>query len=87
MNNPSKITRSLEGTGSLGLLANLPDCLSGETGSTPVWAAYIEGAEVLRCKGKRGKDARFKGAEVKKLSVLVPQNLRTFKKTQEWRNW
>ena len=36
---PFEIARSLEGTGSLGLLANLPDCLSGETGSTPVWAA------------------------------------------------
>jgi hypothetical protein len=36
VNNPSEIARSLEGTGSLGLLANLPDCLSGETGSTPV---------------------------------------------------
>lgn len=50
MNNPSKITRSLEGTGSLGLLANLPDCLSGETGSTPVWAASLP---------QRHKDAKF----------------------------
>ncbi|GEM_PF-2162327 len=33
---PPEIARSLEGTGSLGLLANLPDCLSGETGSIPV---------------------------------------------------
>lgn len=45
---PPEIARSLEGTGSLGLLANLPDCLSGETGSIPVWAAFFyKGAEVL----------------------------------------